>query len=55
MVRKPKFSADFTGINNLFKLEMREHIISTFKWKIDPLCCFGKKKERKHLHSKSNS
>lgn len=28
MVRKPKFSASFSGTDNLFKLEMREHTIN---------------------------
>jgi len=43
------FSSGFTGINNLFKLEleMRKHIISTFKWKVEPLCYFGKKEGKK--------
>lgn len=51
VVRKPKFSASFPGIDNLFKLEMKEHIINTIKWKINPLCYLEEtKKENICLH-----
>lgn len=38
VVKKPEFSASFSGIGNHLKLEMKEHIINPIKWKINLLC-----------------